>query len=93
MNAPVSATHDAAPNNISKIDRIKNHAPDIRKLYFIDMNHRTKEYNKFFQAILSFKYDGKNKHDDAPDSVAQLCDMIYGNRRKKRETIIMSSPI
>ena len=93
MNAPVNATHDAAPNNISKIDRIKNHAPDIRKLYFIDMNHRTKEYNKFFQAILSFKYDGKNKHDDAPDSVAQLCDMIYGIKREIRPTVIMSSPI
>lgn len=87
MQIPVNATHSAAPTNIAKVDRIKNHAPDIRKLYFVDMNHRTKEYNKFFQNIISFKYDGKNKHDDAPDSVAQLCDMIYG-KRKRKTTII-----
>ena len=46
------------------------------------MHHRTKEYNKFFQNILTFKYDGKNKNDDGVDSVAQLCDMIYGNKRQ-----------
>ena len=78
----VNATHSPAPNNVSKVDRIKNHAPDIRKLYFVDMHHRTKEYNKFFQNILTFKYDGKNKNDDGVDSVAQLCDMIYGNKRQ-----------
>lgn len=81
LGAMVNATHDPAPNNISKIDRIKNHAPDIRKLYFIDRQHRTKEYNKYFQNILTFKTDGKNKHDDGVDATAQLCDMIYGNKR------------
>ena len=47
LGVPVNATHSAAPNNISKVDRIKNHAPEIRKLYFIDREHRTKEYNIF----------------------------------------------
>ncbi len=82
LGVAVNTTHDPAPNTISKVDRIKNHAPDIRKLYFVDMNHRTKEYNKFIQNIFSFKYDGKNKHDDGVDSVAGLCDMIYGNKQK-----------
>lgn len=91
LGVPVNATHSPAPNNISKIDRIKNHAPDIRKLFFIDREHRTKEYNKYFQNILSFKTEGKNKHDDGIDSTAQLCDMIYGNKRV-RKTIIMGSP-
>lgn len=92
LNAPVNATHDAAPNNISKVDRIKNHAPDIRKLYFIDRDHRTKEYNQYFQNILTFKTEGKNKHDDGIDATAQLCDMIYG-RKRTRNTVIIQSPI
>lgn len=88
MGVPVNATHSPAPNDTSKVDRIKNHAPDIRKLKFIDSQHRTKEYNKFFQNILTFKYDGKNKHDDGVDAVAQLCDMIYGTKRIRRANII-----
>lgn len=90
LGVAVNATHSPAPNNISKVDRIKNHAPDIRKLIFVDLNHRSKEYNKFFQNILTFKYDGKNKHDDGIDSVAQLCDMIYGAKRI-RQTVILSN--
>lgn len=92
MGAMVNATHDPAPNNESKKDRIKNHAPDIRKLYFVDINHRTKEYRKFYQNILSFKTEGKVKHDDAPDSVAQLCDMIHG-RKRSRKAVIIESPV
>lgn len=92
LGTPVNATHDAAQNNISKVDRIKNHAPDIRKLYFVDREHRTKEYNKYFQNILSFKTEGRNKHDDGIDATAQLCDMIYG-RKMLRKTVIIPSPI
>ncbi len=92
LGAMVNTTHDPAPNQISKVDRIKNHAPDIRKLWFIDMNHRTKEYSKYFQNILQFKTEGKVKHDDGVDSTAQLCDMIYG-RKRTMQARIMSSPI
>lgn len=92
MGVPVNATHHPAPNKESKEDRIRNHAPDIRKLHFIDMNHRTPEYDKFFRNILSFKTEGKNKHDDAPDSIAQLCSMIYGAKRN-RKTKIIPSPL
>lgn len=76
---PVNATHDPADNQRAKIDRIRNHAPDIRELYFVSMKYQTKEYRKFFQNILSCTYEGKMKHDDGVDSVAQLCDMIYGS--------------
>ena len=85
---PVNTTHDPADNKTSKIDRIKNHAPDIRKLYFVDMKHQSKEYRKYFQNILSCTYDGKMKNDDGVDSTAQLCDMIYG-RNRIRKTVIM----
>lgn len=82
LGVAVNTTHDAAPNKISKIDRIKNHAPDIKNLYFLESKYRTKEYNKYFQNIITFKTNGKVKHDDGVDSTAQLCDMIYGDRRR-----------
>ena len=90
---PINTSHDPADNKTAKMDRIKNHAPDIRKLHFVDMRYQTKEYRKFFQNILSCTYDGKMKHDDGVDSTAQLCDMIYGNKRKKHQTRVISSPI
>ena len=40
--------------------------------------------NKYFQNILSCTYDGKMKHDDGVDSTAQLCDMIYSNRKRRK---------
>ena len=90
---PINTSHDPADNKTAKIDRIKNHAPDIRKLHFVDIRYQTKEYRKYFQNILSCTYDGKMKHDDGVDSTAQLCDMIYGNKRRKRQTRVISSPI
>lgn len=90
---PINTSHDPADNQTAKMDRIKNHAPDIRKLHFVDMRYQTKEYRKYFQNILSCTYEGKMKHDDGVDSTAQLCDMIYGNKRKTRKMVIMESPI
>ena len=90
---PVNTSHHPADNKTAKMDRIKNHAPDIRKLYFVDMRYQSKEYRKYFQNILSCTYEGKMKHDDGVDSTAQLCDMIYGNKRKSRQARIVSSPI
>nr|DAH54760.1 MAG TPA: Terminase [Bacteriophage sp.] len=81
---PINTSHDPADNQTAKMDRIKNHAPDIRKLYFVDMRYQTKEYRKYFQNILSATFDGKMKHDDGIDSTAQLCDMIYVNKRSAR---------
>ena len=91
---PINTSHDPADNKVAKMDRIKNHAPDIRKLYFVDMKYQTKEYRKYFQNILTCTYEGKMKHDDGVDSTAQLCDMIYGDRRKRgRTATIIKSPI
>lgn len=89
---PINATHSPAPNNISKVDRIRNHAPDIRQLLFVDGKYQTREYRKYFQNILSFKTEGRNIHDDGVDATAQLCDMIYARKRTKIATI-MKSPV
>lgn len=89
---PVNTTHDPADNQTAKMDRIKNHAPDIRKLHFVDMKYQSKEYRKYFQNILSCTYEGRMKHDDGVDSTAQLCDMIYGTRRKMATAEATTSP-
>lgn len=89
---PVNTTHDPADNKTAKMDRIKNHAPDIRKLHFVDMRYQSKEYRKYFQNIISCTYDGKMKHDDGVDSTAQLCDMIYGNRRRVAKVEAIANP-
>ena len=89
---PINTTHDPADNKTAKMDRIKNHAPDIRKLYFVDMKYQTKEYRKYFQNIISCTYEGKMKHDDGVDSTAQLCDMIYGSKRKSAKVEAISNP-
>lgn len=89
---PINTTHDPADNQNAKLDRIKNHAPDIRKLYFVDMKFQTKEYRKYFQNILSCTYEGKMKHDDGVDSTAQLCDMIYGNKKRPARAEATKNP-
>lgn len=54
----------------SKQDRILASAPDIRnKMIFRESGFRSKEYEQFMQNVFSFKFIGKNKHDDAPDSL------------------------
>lgn len=76
----------AAPNNIAKKDRIFNKAPEIKEMYFLHPSLRSKEYNAFLKNMREFKMEGKVKNDDAPDSMAQLCDMKFEKRRK---TVIM----
>lgn len=72
-----------ASNQKSKEQRIFDRAPDIRERFiFLESGQRSKEYNQFMQNVFSFKIQGKNKHDDAPDVLAQAADMcctVHGN--------------
>lgn len=72
----LNITTKPAPPNVSKEVRIFDKAPEIRKMYFLEDGKRTKEYSMFMQNVFSFKLTGKNKHDDAPDSLAGLVDMM-----------------
>ena len=73
----LSITTKPAPPNTSKEQRIFDKAPDIRDMcIFLEPSKRSKEYNLFMQQVFSFKMIGKNKHDDAPDSLAMLMDMV-----------------
>lgn len=54
----------------SKNDRILAASPEIREHFvFLESGKRPKEYENFLQNVFSFKIIGKNKHDDAPDSL------------------------
>ena len=68
----LNITHRKSPSTASKLSRIIQAAPDIKKLYFLDKKHRSKEYSKFMKELTSFMQTGKNKHDDAADSLAML---------------------
>ena len=54
-----------------KEQRIFDKAPDIRE-NLIFLQKRPKEYELFMQNVFSFTINGKNKHDDAPDSLAMV---------------------
>lgn len=73
----ITITSKAAPPTTSKMTRIFDKAPDIReRCIFLEPKYRNKEYNMFMQNVFSYKITGRNKNDDAPDSLAMLLDMI-----------------
>ncbi len=78
-NIRLHLSHRKAPSNQSKLSRIIQAAPDIKTYYFLDKKYRSKEYAAFMKELTSFIQTGKNKHDDAPDSLAMLSTLI--NRR------------
>lgn len=79
-----------APSNVAKLTRIMQHAPDIKSFYFLDINSdkRTAEYNNFMRFLTTFTQTGKNKHDDAPDALAGLANMFFGNAQVAEVKII-----
>lgn len=71
-------TTHTAPQNTSKAIRIFDKAPDIRQYFiFRDSGHRSKEYNQFMQNVFSFTVEGKNRHDDAPDSLSMAAANLF----------------
>lgn len=70
-------TTQRAPNNQSKVGRIIQYSPEIKRFYFVDKEHRTPEYDEFMREVCTFSQTGKNLHDDAPDSLAMLADELY----------------
>lgn len=75
----LNLSHRKAPSNMSKMSRIIQAAPDIKQFYFIDDKHSSTEYKAFMRELTTFVVTGKNKNDDAPDSLAMLSDFLtYG---------------
>ena len=71
----LNITSKKAPTNKRKEQRIYDKAPEIREFFFLEQGKRSKEYSQFMTNLYSFKITGKNKNDDAPDSMAQLVEM------------------
>lgn len=66
-----------ASNQQSKLSRIIQYAPDIKKFYFIADKHRSKEYKAFMTEVTTFVQSGKNLHDDACDALAMAAEELF----------------
>ena len=71
-----------APTTQSKLGRIIQFSPDIKRFFFISEKYRSKEYRAFMREVTTFTVTGKNPHDDAPDSLAMLADELYNGMAK-----------
>lgn len=65
-----------ASNQQAKEMKIFNHAPEIKDINFLAPQDRPLEYRKAMEQLQSFTIQGKNKHDDCPDALAEVCEMI-----------------
>ena len=73
-----TVTTKPAPNNTSKEQRIFERAPEIRESFlFLEHGQRSKRYQQFMDNVFSFTIMKKNKHDDAPDSLAMAASMVF----------------
>lgn len=62
-----------ASNQISKIAKIIQYAPDIkRRFYFLKPELQSEEYRAAMEELGIFTQLGKNEHDDSPDGLVQL---------------------
>lgn len=77
-----SVRSQRAPSGQSKLSRIIQYAPDIKRFYFLDEKYQSKEYKSFMEQVTMFTQLGKVPHDDAPDSLAQLADELYNGISK-----------
>lgn len=73
----LNITTKAAPTDKAKYQRIFDKAPDIREMMiFREPGKRDKAYSLFMQNVFSYKLLGKNKNDDAPDSLTMAVSMV-----------------
>lgn len=87
MGIKINIKSEFANTQMSKQDRILAYAPDIRKFYFLDASSRRGKpsYQKAMENLFSYTMNGKNKHDDAPDSLAGLGKMLGKHTKKPVE--------
>ena len=95
-----------APNNISKEDKIKGYEGKIKTLIiFLDGTKHDKErmlaegvtyyerspqYERALEEMSMFVTIGKVDHDDAPDSIAQLCAKAFGDLNSLADVEVFS---
>lgn len=71
-----------------KAQRIFDKAPEIiTKVLFRDSKHRDKTYQQAMQQLFAFTVEGKNRHDDFPDSLAMGMVMVGGALYARAKTM------
>ncbi len=77
-----------ASNQMSKLAKIIQYAPDIkRRFYFLNPELQSEEYKAAMEELTTFVQIGKNTHDDAPDGLVQLLQLISGEMYAKCEAM------
>lgn len=77
-----------ASNQIGKMAKIIQYAPDIkRRFYFLNPELQSEEYRKAMEELTMIVQIGKNPHDDAPDGLVQLLQLISGEVYAKCEAM------
>lgn len=80
FNYKMTLVSKYAPTKTRKEQRIWDNAPTIRQFIFRDAGCRSPQYRKFMTNLYSFTINGKNKNDDAADSLSQLADFIKNGK-------------
>lgn len=86
----LSTGKHAAKTAMRKEQRIWDNAEQIRQFYFRDSNSQNPEYRKFLNNVFQFTMNGKNKHDDAPDSLAALAVFLHRGSGAKTPMVLRS---
>lgn len=74
-----SITSSKAPNTMSKLAKIIQYAPDVKRRFkFLAANKRDEEYHNAMDELTMFVQIGKNEHDDAADGATQLMMEVNG---------------
>ncbi len=77
-----------ASNQIGKMAKIIQYAPDIkRRFYFLKPELQSEEYREAMAELCMFVQLGKNEHDDSPDALVQLLQLISGEVYAKCEAM------
>ena len=66
----------------NKISRILSNSTFVMEHLYFPFNWKER-WPEFYRDMNSFQRTGKNKHDDAPDAVTGLAEMIQGKIKKK----------
>jgi len=78
---PCRITWGKAPPTTAKASKIRQYAPDIKTyFYFLDREHQSGAYKRAFTELTSWLITGKSIHDDAPDGLTGLSEMVLGSR-------------
>jgi len=63
----------------NKIVRINTESDFIKEhFFFLDKEHQNKEYKAFMKNVTTYVVTGKNKHDDGPDGLSLLSQLVKG---------------